>query len=198
MIKIDKIKKFRRINKGFACQNFRKKISGGFTLVETLVAIAIFTTSILGLMLVLAAGIYNTNYAKNKITASYLAQEGIEYIRNMRDTYGLYTAVTGKDWSNFKAKLAPCNLGNECGFDNSVAPIDVKKCNQLNDCKLFFNNNNGSYNSGVGVDSGFARKIWADVIGPDKEIKIFSNVSWTQSSGSYSITFSENLFNWIE
>ena len=171
------------------------KSSKGFTLVETLVAVSIFTTSILGLMSVLASGISNTNYAKNKITASYLAQEGIEYVRNMRDTYSLYSSTTGKDWSNFKAKLAPCNLSGECGIDDSVVPIDVKKCNQLNDCKLFFNN--GSYNSSVGADSGFVRKIWMTTINAD-EVKISSSVSWTQGSGNYSITFSENLFNWIE
>lgn len=186
MIKIDKIKKFRRINRAF-------------TLVETLVAIAIFSTSILGLMLVLAAGIYNTNYAKNKITASYLTQEGIEYARNMRDTYSLYSVTTGKGWNDFRAKLASCNLGNECGFNNSVSVFDnnfIFKCSS-GGCKLYINN--GGYNTnGSGADSGFVRKIWADVIDPDKEIKVFSNVSWVQGSGSYNITFSENLFNWIE
>lgn len=172
----------------------------GFTLVEALVAIAIFTVSISGLMVVLAAGIYNTNYAKNKITASYLAQEGIEYIRNMRDTYGLYTAETRKDWNDFKAKLASCNSGNECGIDDSVAPIDVKKCNQLNKCELFFNIDNGSYNSSVGADSGFVRKIWMETVNPGNqdEVKIYSAVSWTQNFASYNITFSENLFNWME
>lgn len=176
------------------------KLNRGFTLVETLVAIAIFTTSVLGLMLVLAAGIYNTNYAKNKITASYLAQEGIEYIRNMRDTYSLYTADTGKDWNNFKAKLASCNLGGECGFDGSVSMFDnsfIFRCSSRS-CKLYVNN--GGYDTNAdGADSGFARKIWmyANPIYPD-EVKIFSSVSWTQNSSDYNITFSENLFNWME
>ena len=57
-----------------------------FTLIETLVAISIFTMSILGLLSVLASGISNTNYAKQKVAATYLAQEGIEYVRNLRDS----------------------------------------------------------------------------------------------------------------
>lgn len=92
MIKKYKIKKFRRINKGF-------------TLVETLVAISIFTVSLLGIMSVLASGISNTSYAKQKMVASYLAQEGIEYVRNMRDTAVLYppSGQTTQDmWDVFR------------------------------------------------------------------------------------------------
>ena len=40
-------------NNGFTHQNFLKKISGGFTLVETLVALFIFSVSILSVMLAL-------------------------------------------------------------------------------------------------------------------------------------------------
>lgn len=62
-----------------------KSFRSGFTLVETLVAISIFTMSVLGLMSVLASGLSDTSYAKQKMTATYLAQEGIEYARNLRD-----------------------------------------------------------------------------------------------------------------
>ncbi len=165
-----------------------------FTLVETLVAISIFTMSILGLLMILSQGISDTGYAKKKITASYLAQEGIEYIRNMRDTEVLYS-TTGNPWNNFRAKLASCNSGNGCGFIKPP-PFDVFVCNNPNLCKLYINN--GGYDTdSSGVDSGFIRQIWAETSVSD-EIKIFSNVSWTQGSGNYNITFSEELFNWVE
>ena len=184
MIKKYKIKKFRRINRAF-------------TLVETLVAISIFSMSILGLLSVLASGITNTTYAKEKITADYLAQEGIESIRNMRDSFVLYPA--NGTWTTFKAKLAPCNLGNECGFDNSVSKTDqnfIFKCSaHSNGCKLFLNN--GNYNTNLnGADSGFVRKVWATTSAD--EVEIFSEVDWTQGSSNYKIIFSENLFNWTQ
>lgn len=84
---------------------FFKKNNRAFTLVETLVALSIFTVSILGLMSVLASGISNTNYAKQKMVATYLAQEGIEYVRNMRDTYVLYPG--GGDWESFRGAISP-------------------------------------------------------------------------------------------
>jgi type II secretory pathway pseudopilin PulG len=81
-------------------KKFLKQKNKAFTLVETLVAISIFTISILGLISVLASGISDTGYAKKKISATYLAQEGIEYTRNIRDTHVLYGGSTG--WNDFK------------------------------------------------------------------------------------------------
>ena len=127
----------------------------GFTLVETLVAIAIFTVSILAVMAVLANSISNTNYAKKKMTAAYLAQEGIEYVRKLRDTFVLTNNQTG--WADFIANDIPY----------------------------------------LATDPNFDRLITKVLESPD-EVKITSKVKWTQGSGTYDITFSENLFNWIE
>jgi prepilin-type N-terminal cleavage/methylation domain-containing protein len=171
------------------------KLNRGFTLLEVLVAISIFTVSILGLLVILSKSINDTGYAKKKMIAAYLTQEGIEYIRNMRDTYVLYQEVPGNSWDGFKAKLASCNSSNGCRFD-TVFPHDVFVCNNPNDCKLYINNGGYDTNSG-GTDSGFIRKIWMTTINAD-EVIIFSDVSWTQNSGNYHITFSEDLFNWIE
>ena len=176
------------------------KLIWGFTLVETLIALSIFTVSIVALMSVLAQGISDIGYAKRKTIAGYLAQEGIEHIRNMRDGYVLYSEETGNNWTKFKAKLSSCNLNGECGFDNSVYPTDadfIFKCtSNPNGCILYLNNGNYNSNS-IGNDSGFTRKIWMSTINSD-EVKIFSTVSWIQGSGPFNVTFSENLFNWIE
>ena len=181
-----------------------------FTLVETLVAISIFTVSILGLMSVLTSGISSTNYAKQKIIASYLAQEGIEYIRNIRDDYMLY----GNNWNNFRTKINECgNHGTNdktCYFDDQsldfsdpsmpMTKILIDSCPNDLCPTLLYDSNTGKYNySSSGVNSGFIRSIQARYPrGPDDEIKIISIVSWNQGSGSYNVTFSETLFNWVE
>jgi Tfp pilus assembly protein PilV len=190
---------------------FLKQKNTGFTLVETLVSISIFSMAILGLLSILASGITNTTYAKQKITADYLAQEGIEYIRNMRDTFVLYDATNAQTgWNSFNTKLttapASCSAGSGCYFDDQN--IDYTNHSQpmaniiLNTCSsscpsLLYNSSTGKYGYASGVDSGFIRKIQITTISPD-EIKISSNVSWKQGSGNYNITFSEDLFNWIQ
>ncbi len=135
------------------------KLNDGFTLVETLIAISIFSVSIVALMSILGSGISNTNYAKTKITAEYLAQGGIEYVRNMRDNYVLFANTTGLTWNNFLAA-------------------------------------NKNYSS---PDPNFVRTIsMLPVPSNPNEVKINSTVSWTQGSGNFSVTFSEDLFNWTE
>jgi len=146
---------FKVMNKFFKQKN---KTNNGFSLVETLVAISIFSLSILGLMSVLASGISNTNYAKQKIVASYLAQEGIEYVRNMRDNAVLYPSGTG--WTNFSSP----------GTINYPAVDDF---------------------------ASFNREITKIAVpASSDELQITSKVSWTQGSGNYNITLTENLFNW--
>lgn len=186
------------------------KLNRGFTLVETLVAISIFTSSIIVLMSVLSQGISNTTYARNKMIASYMAQEGIEYIRNMRDTYTLYYDIDpAKGWNKFTTNMSPCGSANGCNFDDSLSSFDITSLQGMNihqctgnNCSLFYDSTNGAYtyNHSTGIDSGFTRTIKIDKTGldPSNEMKIISIVSWTQGSGSYKIEFSENLFNWVE
>jgi len=185
------------------------KVKSGFTLVETLVAVSIFTISILALLVVLTQGISDTIYAKEKITASYLAQEGIEYMRNIRDTFVLYDAADSQTgWNAFNNKLvsASCATPFGCYFDDQninyasqtqpMVGITLTACGTS--CPtLLYDGVTGKYGYEAGTDAGFIRKIEIIQISGD-ETKIFSTVSWVQGSGVYSITFSENLFNWIE
>ncbi|MBU0611911.1 prepilin-type N-terminal cleavage/methylation domain-containing protein [Patescibacteria group bacterium] len=186
---------------------FLRQKNKGFTLVETLVAVSIFSISILSIMVVLGQGVSDANYAKRKMIASYLAQEGIEYMRNMRDTFALSPLTTSSEaWGEFKNKLilASCDNGSGCYFDSqglagsSITEIALNACQEAKCDRLKYDPIAG-YNYISGGDSGFSRKIQAEaVLGSDNEIKILSTVYWNQGSGDYSITLSENLYNWIE
>ena len=187
----------------------KNKNKRGFTLVETLVAITIFSTSILALLSILTGGIANTNYSKKKIIGAYLAQEGIEYLRNMRDTFVLYDAASSQaGWTAFNTKLtnASCGAANGCYFNDQnldytnnsqpMAGIAVSACGAS--CpSLLYDSASGKYGYATGVSSGYIRKTRIIQVSAN-ETKILSTISWTQGSGTYSIVFSESLFNWIE
>lgn len=173
-------------------RNNFKQMKRGFTLVETLVAISIFSISILGLMSVLASGISGANFAKQKMLASYLAQEGIEYLRNKRDNSMLFG-----NWSDFENAADDCEIGTECGFNPEDNSAPLFQCAGNNDCKLYINDVGGYNTDPLGDFSGFTRKVWSDSAGLGSgEIKIFSEVSWNVGGTAHRITFSENLFDW--
>ncbi len=186
----------------------------GFTLIEALVAISIFTVSILALVAVLSNSVANINYAKKKVIATYLAQEGIEYIRNIRDTYVLYPVVmsdgTGSDtWNDFRVEVSSCDvlIAKGCYFDDKdldylsteqpITKILVAECPSGVCPSLLYDEASGKYNYTTGETTDFIRKINVEQI-KDDELKITSTVSWTQGSGTYEVSFSENLFNWVK
>jgi len=197
----------------------KKEKEKGFTLVETLVAISIFTISLLGLMSVLASGIGGTTYAKNKIIAGYLAQEGIEYIRGMRNSFVVFELDNNgsgqNGWNNFSSINATCQLPNSCyfgdfpssGFANSntfsasqqwMKDLSIiHACNSGTCPQLKYDSNSGQYNYSSGANSGFTRKITTTVITAN-DIRVSSTVYWNQGATTFSTNLTEDLFNWVE
>ena len=64
----------------------KNKFQKGFTLLETVVALGILAICIGGIFVSLQDIEMNFGYAKGYITAAYLNQEAIEFIRNIKDS----------------------------------------------------------------------------------------------------------------
>ncbi len=121
----------------------------GFTLIESLVAISILIVAVLGPMGMLSEAISNSSYIKNQVTATYLAQEGLEFVINKRDyirsTWPEFqdapvleeTYEYGDNWligsnpNDPQAGLTPC-LSQHCRVD-TVSGWTMTSCS--NACK---------------------------------------------------------------
>lgn len=184
---------------------FNYKNKSGFTLVETLIALSIFSISVVGLMVVLGKGISDANFAKYKNTASYLAEEGVEYIRNMRDTYVLYDSNPSDGWTQFLAKFAQCTTTNGCKYDdsltsydlNSLKSMNVNQCNG-NVCSLYYDTSTGRYGWTASATSSFYTRVitMKAVDGSPDEIQIKCTVTWSTNGSPHSVVFADNLFAW--
>lgn len=132
----------------------------GFTLVETLVAIAILLVIIVGPMSIAQKGIQNAFFAREQLTAVFLAQEAIEGVRELRDNDAIYAYGSSlfnddtESWLSASAIPTACRTSG-CAYDNG----SIEPCNVNNDCLLEYDSASGLYTHGGGVDSIFTRTV---------------------------------------
>ncbi len=198
----------------FKQKNIYSKKNKGFTLVETLIAILVFSLTLTVIFGVLSNGISNLDFSKRKILAQYLAQEGIEYVRNFRDTEVLFFVPSDPQsgWQDFIEKTHDCSLNNGgCYIDNSgidflnihmpIAQITFPLCggDGMNCTHLLYHSSTGKYDyRDGGEDSGFVRRIRFVLDSSKQEVKVTSTVSWLQNGTMRTAFSEEGLYNWIE
>jgi len=193
--------------------NFKIKKNKGFTLVETMVAVFILSMIIISLMAVVARSLFASRYARDEITANYLLQEAVDYIRNDRDTFAfLASEITNETWENFIDKYKNCEDPTRgCYVDvylsltNPTLPVTVRECpynsNQaITTCpKLLYNPNstNSFYNYDDGQETNFRRKIMVNVNPTNRdEIIVEAIVYWVNGDISKSRSLKTSLWRW--
>jgi type II secretory pathway pseudopilin PulG len=100
----------------------RSNTTVGFTLIEALVAIAVLMVAITGPMVLAQKSLSSADLSKDQTTASFLAQDAIEDVLNIRDTIAVSQTtgswLTGPTSQGF---LAPCIcIGAACNFDSKA------------------------------------------------------------------------------
>lgn len=159
----------------------------GFTLIETLFAVLLFTTSLVALMAVAGRGIASNTTAREDLAARYLALEGLEVVRNIRDTN--YLSVSNA-WD-----LGLTGCGGGCDIDYLPEPVlDAG----LDSTPLFVDIESGVYghDPALGTITPFYRSITIDDnSGPD-ELKVISQVTWQSKSVQRSVEYVDYLKKW--
>jgi prepilin-type N-terminal cleavage/methylation domain-containing protein len=180
-----------------------QKNNKGFTLVETLVAIGVLTLSIAGTFTAVQNGVKSSNISKDETTAFYLAQEGMESIKNIRDQNALLTidaATTGEagtDWLYGLAETAsdPCAFGRTCIIDAPYAR--ATRCDAgFGSCPyLLYDSSESLYNHTTGSATTFKRELQFTEISAGREIKVTMNISWIDRGTTRSFQVSEFFLN---
>ncbi len=96
----------------------------GFTLLETLVAVSLLMLSIVGPLTIAQKSVKTSTYTKNRTTAYYLAQDAMEFLRNVRDT----NSLRGFDWNRLLLAYSPCissDPNSRCILETLVSPSVV-------------------------------------------------------------------------
>lgn len=174
----------------------------GFTLVETMVAITILTLAVAGPLFTASRAIVAARAASNQLTASYLAQEGVEYVRMLRDNNYLSayqddpTTASTTGWANFKNELssAGCQHPAICAFDPAVPGLSSCPSGMCAPLYLAPTHVYTQQSSG-NTPTIFTRTIQATAVTTSEE-KIVSTVMWNFHDVSYTITTTDHLTPW--
>lgn len=188
------------------------KNKNGFTLIETIVAVAILITAITGPMVLAAASLRATRDARNELIATHLAEESIEVIHNIRDNN-----VTNYPSGSWLTGILPGCDGAGCVVDVTAQdatlvwlPSAIVPC--VPDCTtvspVYYNPNTGLYRQSSSaltspwVITPFRRSV--SVVGVDnpvvplRQVRIFSTVTFPGFGGTLkTIAVNDDLYNWF-
>ena len=153
----------------------------GFTVLELLTSILVISIGVLTAYSVTQRIFAQTIDSANRIQAVYLAKEGIEVVRNIRDTNWVEgnpdwdDGLTAGDW---EADYNTAGTINDT-YDGDFLRID----------------STGFYSYSAGTATKFKRKITISSVAID-EIKVEVEVSWQKRGKDHSLTVQENLYDW--
>ena len=151
--------------------------NNGFTLIETLVAIFLLTVGTVGSFSLMQQATSFASIASSQFVASYLAQEGIEIIRNIRDA----NYLNGRNWDDYITEGTGRLSYSSIEFPDTI-------------CDTYLQHNGSFY---ICSDTGkFQREITViKSVEPEKMV-VSVVVSWSERGAEHSVSAETELYKW--
>lgn len=168
--------------------------SAGFTLIETLVALTLVISAMVGPFSLATRSIYSAKFAKSKLIALNLSQEGLEIIRQMRDN----NVLGGYNWRGLQGSCPlGCTILQDGSYqidvftaaNGSTPPVNANTPLSFSALTSLY-----SYQSG-GQATPFIRVITLSTPAAD-EMDVVSVVSWSDAGIARQVRLEEILYNW--
>lgn len=179
--------------------NLQKNKSRGFSLIETLVAISILMISIAGPMVLVGNGIRSSAFARDQVTAFYLAQDAVEAMRYIRDGNRIAKVRSSNPesvpWDDLTEDFS-CTTSSPCGVDSTKIYNGLSGgISTNNDTENLTIDSFGMYGYSGGTSTNFRRWVTIEELN-EKEVQIVVTVDWSSGSIPRQFSIRENLFYW--
>ena len=164
----------------------------GFTIVELIIAIVILSFAIIGIYSFFHPAILLVSNFYFRSTADYLAQEGLEVVKNIRDN----NILRGESWSQgFSSCVAGCQLDYKTGtppIGGSVNPLEP-----YNDNNFLNINADGFYSYDAGTPTKFKRKVTITKPFPSNQdiLKVVVLVKWDHNGNLFTFDTIGYIYN---
>lgn len=172
------------------------KVNKGFTIIELIISLFILTVAIIGIYSAFYTVAVQTDNISNRFTASYLAGEGMEIVRNVRDNNWLKSTNPDNPitWDN---GLAICAQGCQADYKTGTTTEAISLV-PYSDLSYLSINNDGfySYETNDATETKFRRKIVINTVDTDI-LKVTVTVYWPNGQGGEGeLSVEGYLYNW--
>ncbi len=177
--------------------HYKKQKLGGFTLVEALIAMSILIVGVISGFVLVIKALYNVTIIQDRLTASFLAQEGVELVRQLRDTNFL-KRLNGENVLWTDGILSTCG-GEGCLIwaDVSNNTVETSVYDPASPPPLYYHSDTGLYNYDSSDSlTSFKRVIQITPVSPN-ELKVEVKMTWESRGMDFSFTLEDHLFNWL-
>jgi prepilin-type N-terminal cleavage/methylation domain-containing protein len=165
----------------------------GFTLIELLITITVVLIGISGVFVAIQQSITTIDYSRSRLVAALLAQEGVEIVKNIRDT----NLLEGDNWDE---GLQP----NGCYEVDYGDPVDLDPninfspvCN-YSTLAFLKKQENDFYNYNLGQETIYKRVVEINKISSEK-IRLTVTVYWRERDGGHqNFTVVQDMYKWWE
>lgn len=175
----------------------------GFTLVETLVAVMLLSIAVVAPMSLASKSLGSAYYARDQITAFYLAQEAIEALRSIRDSQILIIAESPSGAPDIFGLIPhlnePFTVDGRIGDASSAIVRCDGTCPPLETDGTLYGYPGLGDDPNAWTPTYFTRTVHAySIEGSPDEIRITVTVTWkTGPIQERSFTISENMYRWV-
>jgi len=182
-------------------KTYKRLRKEGFTLIETLIAVTVLLIAIVAPMSLASEGILAARLAQDQIVAFYMAQEGVEAVRNLKDQNKLLNQAL------LAGDLATCVVSDPGASPEVADPgctIDTTDVFRVTNCSgecpiVRQGNNFYTYRPGSAYeDTKYRRQIrvWYVNGSANQEVRTEVTIFWPFRNGIRSYTLRNNMTNW--
>ncbi|KKT91435.1 MAG: hypothetical protein UW92_C0012G0013 [Candidatus Jorgensenbacteria bacterium GW2011_GWA2_45_13] len=165
----------------------RKKNEKGSLMIESMVAMTLVLVGLLGIFGLIARSTSLNNDARNRFTATYLAAEGLEIVKNIIDTdisIGQQTQGATFWNSTIDSGTYEVQYNTDRNTFGTISAVG----------SLLFDSSTGFYSYDSGVSSIFTRTVKITV--SESEARVDSIVKWSENGRENTVDLSNIFTDW--